>query len=211
MFTGLVETVGKVWRIKRRASSALIAVKAPEFLSQVQPGDSVAVNGVCLTATVVEATIAFDVVTETLARTTLTTLRAGDLVNLEGALKLGDRLGGHLVQGHVDGIGTVRRTERQPGQMLLSVAAPAELISEIVPRGSITVDGVSLTVVSVAAEVFTVALVPYTMERTNLSALSIGRSVNIETDIIGKYVRRFIEGSRSGSVSESFLREHGFA
>lgn len=211
MFTGLVEMVGKVLRIERRASSALIAVEAPEFFSQVRPGDSVAVNGVCLTATAVESSIAFDVVTETLTRTTLGKLNSGDPVNLEGALKLGGRLGGHLVQGHVDGIGTVRKTDRQPGQMLLSVAAPAELISEIVPRGSITVDGVSLTVVSVTSDSFTVALAPFTLENTTLSELSVGRNVNIETDIIGKYVRRFLEQSNSGSVSESFLRKHGFA
>ena len=210
MFTGLTEMTGKVLRIERKAASACITVEGPGLSEKVRPGDSVAVNGACLTVSGTGAGVAFDVVSETLSRTTLGTLRSGDAVNIELALKLGDRLGGHLVQGHVDGVATVRKTEKQSGQVLLTLTAPAELIRDIVPKGSVTVDGVSLTVVSVTSDTFSVALVPFTLEKTTLGKLSAGGQVNIETDIIGKYVRNTLERSRSGSISETFLREHGF-
>jgi riboflavin synthase len=181
VFTGIVREVGRVVSFDGRR----LVVDAP---TQAAEGDSVAVDGVCLTA--VDGTrLAFDVVDETLARTTLGALKAGDRVNLEPALRAGEPLGGHLVQGHVDGLGRVRSTGEP-----VWIDAPPELLRYCVEKGSITVDGVSLTIAGLDDAGFAVALVPHTLEATTLGTLALGDPVNLEVDILAKYVEKLLPG-----------------
>lgn len=193
MFTGIIEEKGKVAVLEHGGSSLVIA--APR-LAGAPVGSSVAVNGVCLT--VVEATgkgARFDVVAETLRRSNLGSLSVGDQVNLELALAADGRFDGHIVQGHVDGQGTVDGVESGGAGVTLTISAPGHLMSQIVEKGSITIDGVSLTVASVARDTFSVALIPHTLELTTLGALEPGDTVNLETDVIAKYVQRLVGAS----------------
>ena len=188
MFTGLVQTTGRVAALdppSRGAGRGRLRIEAELVLSE---GDSVAVNGVCLTATEVERdSFAADVVAETLSRSSLGTLSAGDAVNLELPLRASDRLGGHIVQGHVDGVGTV---ESLDDNGMLRLAAAPDLLRYVVEKGSIAVDGVSLTVAEVDDDSFTVALIPETLERTTLGSRGTGDVVNLEVDILAKYVEK---------------------
>ena len=211
MFTGLVQAVGKVARVEIRGGAGSLFVEARELAPEVREGDSVAVNGVCLTATATKPTLGFEMIPETFSLTTLGGLKAGDGVNLELSLKASARLGGQLLQGHVDGTGKVSRVEKQSGQVLATIRANEEIMSLVVLKGSVAVDGVSLTTTSVTKGDFTVALIPYTLEKTTLGGLKVGRAVNIETDVIGKYVKNFLTRGGAGSITEGFLREHGFA
>jgi riboflavin synthase len=189
MFTGLVEEAGRVAEVRRGEAGARLAIAASAVLEGLGVGDSVAVNGACLTA--VEVTgegFAVDAVAETLRRTALGGLAAGDRVNLERPMRLGDRLDGHLVQGHVDGVGTVRAARPEGESAVLEVAAPAALLRYVVEKGSIAVDGVSLTVAERLADAFTVALIPHTMAVTTLGPGAVGRTVNLEADVVAKYV-----------------------
>ncbi len=189
MFTGLVEEGGTIREVRPGAAGARLVVGARTVLDGLAIGDSVAVNGACLTAVEIDATgFAVDCVAETLRRTTLGAAGAGDRVNLERPMRLGDRLDGHLVQGHVDGVGRVRAARPEGGSTILEVAAPAELLRYVVEKGSITVDGVSLTVVARLPDAFTVALIPHTMEVTTLGPQALGRPVNLEVDVVAKYV-----------------------
>jgi len=181
VFTGIVREVGRVESFDGHRLVVAGELRAAE-------GDSVAVDGVCLTA-VDGMRLVFDVVDETLSRTTLGTLKAGDRVNLEPALRAGDPLGGHIVQGHVDGIGRVREVGD-----LVWVDAPADLLRYCVEKGSITVDGVSLTVAAVDEQGFGVALVPHTLEVTTLGGLTPGDAVNLEVDVLAKYVEKLLPG-----------------
>ena len=181
MFTGIVREVGRVESFDGHRLVVAAQTRAAE-------GDSVSVDGVCLTA-VDGMRLVFDVVDETLSRTTLGTLKAGDRVNLEPALRAGDPLGGHIVQGHVDGIGRVREVGD-----LVWVDAPADLLRYCVEKGSITVDGVSLTVAAVDEQGFGVALVPHTLEVTTLGGLAPGDAVNLEVDVLAKYVEKLLPG-----------------
>jgi len=213
MFTGIIEGVAPVRAVEGAAEHRRLRLDLsdlPDF--DVAPGASVAVNGVCLTAAEVVGTqVAFDCVTETLKRTTLSGLRAGMRVNVERAVRPGDRLGGHLVQAHVDGVGTVERLAPQPGQTLLHVRAP-DLVNQMVLKGSVAVDGVSLTAAGLTASGFSVALVPFTLEHTTLGERRPGDPVNIETDLIGKYVRATLgRMAADKGITPDFLREHGFA
>ena len=217
MFTGIIETVAAVTAVepaadRRRLWIDLSGLADAECqLFDVAPGHSVAVDGACLTAAVVDGRrAAFDCVTETLERTTLGRLRAGSLVNVERALRPGDRLGGHLVQGHVDGQGAVERLEPQPGQTLLVVRAPG-LMDQVVLKGSVAVDGVSLTVARMTADGFAVALVPFTLSHTTLGRRRPGDPVNIETDLLGKYVRAHLARTAAGGLTAEYLAEQGFA
>jgi riboflavin synthase len=192
MFTGIVQVRGEVARVQQQPDSAQISVRGPGLhVSAI--GDSVAVDGVCLTVVSRDGdTVVCDVMQETLRRTTLAAARAGDKVNLELAATPTSRLGGHLVQGHVDGVGRI--VARQPTEHweLVSVDAPADLVRYIVEKGSIALDGVSLTVVSIDANVFTVSLIPETLRRTSLGTKGVGDDVNIEVDVIAKYVERLL-------------------
>jgi riboflavin synthase len=190
-----------------------VAIDCGPVAAGLRAGDSVAVSGACLTAVeVADAVATFEVGGETLSRTTLGRRAAGDRVNLERALSVGDRLDGHLVQGHVDGTAEVADIRRGEPWMLVLSAAP-ELTAQMVPKGSVAVDGVSLTLVEVADRRFSVALIPTTLGETTLGELRTGDAVNVETDLLGKYVRRYLEGlSRSaGGLTVEKLREAGFA
>jgi riboflavin synthase len=212
MFTGIIEAVAPVSAVEGPEARRRLWLDLSGLADfDVIPGASVNVSGACLTAAEVKgAQVGFDCVTETLARTTLGGLRAGMHVNVERALHPGDRLGGHLVQGHVDGVGTVDRLHPQPGQTLLHLHAP-ELVDQMVIKGSVAVDGVSLTVVDLTASGLAVALVPFTLEHTTLGERRPGDRVNIEADLIGKYVRAHLAGFGGGPITEDFLREQGFA
>jgi len=195
MFTGIIRHVGVVKDVRRTAAGARLRIELGPLGEDLAAGDSVAVCGVCLTAAAVEGTTAeFDVVAETLARSTLGSLRAGAKVNLERALGLSDRLDGHLVQGHVDGVATVRAVRRK-GQWVVEFQADQELTDAMVAKGSVALDGVSLTLLNVSKGRFSVALIPTTLSETTLAELAPGRQVNVETDVIGKYVRQYLENT----------------
>jgi riboflavin synthase len=185
MFTGLVSDTGRVAELE----GGRLRVEAPAL--ELAAGDSVAVNGVCLTATAVEEDgFRADVMDETLRRSSLGSLRPGDTVNLELPLRAGDRLGGHFVQGHVDGIGTVESLTEEGFARVLRLGAPPDLLRYVVEKGSIAVDGVSLTVAEIDEDAFAVSLIPETLERTTLGELAPGRSVNLEVDVLAKYVEK---------------------
>ena len=182
MFTGLVEQMGEVQR-----GGARLSVRTP-LAAELERGDSIAVNGVCLTAVEIsDASFEADVMEETLVRSTLGRLTAGEHVNLELALRVGDRLGGHFVQGHVDAAGQVERVEQREHSRVLRIAAPPEILRYVVEKGSIAVDGVSLTVVDVDSRGFSVSLIPETLERTTLGSATEGDPVNLEVDMLAKY------------------------
>ena len=191
MFTGIVEYQGSVVRLMRRGGGARLEVRAPEIVGELQIGDSVAVNGACVTVTErnTEA-FACDLVPETVARTNLGILEVGEEVNLERPVRAADRLGGHIVQGHVDAVGLVRSRRRVGAQEVLEVTVPFELTRYLAPQGSVALDGVSLTVVAVDRDRFRVALIPHTVSVTTLGRKSQGASVNVEVDVISKYVER---------------------
>jgi riboflavin synthase len=196
MFTGIVEERGTV-----RSTGSRLEVLATKVVEDAAPGASIAVNGVCLT--VVERRVdedgevlAFDLSPETLARTALSSLRAGDPVNLERPVTLVSRLGGHLVQGHVDGVGEIEEIEDSPPGKSIMVKLPDGLARYVVEKGSISIDGVSLTVTEVRDGAFGVALVPYTLDATNLGSARPGDKVNVEVDVVAKYVEGLLKGSR---------------
>ena len=194
MFTGIVEELGTVEAVERQSDAVRLTVRATTALEGTDLGDSIAVNGCCLTVAERSAvTWTADVMAETLAKTGLGSLAAGDRVNLERAATVGSRLGGHLVQGHVDAVGHVVR--REPGEHwdVVTVSMPGELAPYLVDKGSITVDGVSLTVVEAQRDGFTVSLIPETLRRTTLGFRGPGDAVNLEADVIGKYVARQLE------------------
>ena len=194
MFTGIVEELGAVVALERLPAAARLVVRAPLVTADARPGDSVAVNGVCLTVTRLDGNrFGADVMAETLTRSTLGARRAGDRVNLERAVAAGARLGGHLVQGHVDGTGTVLARTPADHWELLRIGLPAGLGRYVVAKGSIAVDGVSLTVVSVTLTEFTVALIPETLRRTTLGTVRPGAVVNLEVDVLAKYVEKLLE------------------
>jgi riboflavin synthase len=194
VFTGIVEALGRVVALEARGDLVRLRVEAPGVANGAKVGDSVAVNGVCLTLTAAEAErLCFDVVKESLDRTSLSDLSVGSPVNLERALRADARLDGHIVQGHVDGTGCVRALERRGDDVRLSVSCGPEVAQYLVPKGSVAVDGVSLTVVGAREDGFDVALVPHTLAVTTLGAKRPGDRVNLEADVLGKYVKRYLE------------------
>ena len=193
MFTGIVRELGRIAAIDGTTDGSRIVVEAQETAQDASVGDSVAVNGVCLTVTdAANDTLAFDAVPETLRRSSLGALAPGERVNVEPALRAGEPLGGHYVQGHVDGIGEIRRTEPEGDGRRVWVDPPAELRRYVVEKGSVAVEGVSLTVAELDAEGFAVALVPHTLAVTTLGERGPGDRVNIEVDILAKYVERLL-------------------
>ena len=192
MFTGLVKDLGTVTAVDSTPDGVRIGVRTA-LAPEISEGDSVAVNGVCLTATrIADGAFAADVMHETLRRSSLAEVREGTPVNLELPLRPADRLGGHVVQGHVDGLGTVAGIHEDGFARVVEIAAPPELLRYVVEKGSIAVDGVSLTVASVTDRTFTVSLIPETLERTNLGAATNGQPVNLEVDVLAKYVERLV-------------------
>jgi riboflavin synthase len=211
MFTGIVEDKGKILRVDVRGEGRRLILRVPPHLTDLQLGDSINVNGACLT--VVEKTgdsVAVDVSSETVEKTTFREMREGDEVNLELAMKLSDRLGGHIVTGHVDAVGTLveRRNERE--FVHLRIQVPKSVSRYVVPKGSIAVDGISLTVNVCDGDEIQMTVIPYTLEKTTLINKRVGDRVNLEADVLGKYVEKLMEGRESGKVTVSFLREHGF-
>jgi riboflavin synthase len=194
VFTGIIEELGTVEALEHQSDAVRLSVRAATVLEDGSPGDSIAVNGCCLTvAERTDTTWTADVMAETLAKTGLGSLAAGDRVNLERAVTAGTRLGGHLVQGHVDAVGHVVR--REPGEHwdVVTISMPRDLAPYLVDKGSITVDGVSLTVVEAGDDGFTVSLIPETLRRTTLGFREPGDAVNLEVDVIGKYVARQLQ------------------
>jgi riboflavin synthase len=207
VFTGIVQEVGSIFSVP----AGRLVIAAGQSLVGIQPGGSIAVNGVCLTVTDFNSkSFSVDVMPETLKRTNLGLLRAGDTVNLERPLALGGEIGGHLVQGHIDDTGRVASVTREGESVLMEFYAPPEVMPYIVPKGFIAVDGTSLTVVDKNAASFRVSIVGYTREHTILADRKPGDTVNLEADIIGKYVAEFSKSQRTGLTAE-FLEEHGFA
>lgn len=204
MFTGLIETVGEVTERRPRGDGLWFRVRAAGFAADLEEGESVAVDGVCQTAVRVEEEhFAFESVPATLARTTLGTLEVGRRVNLERSLAVGERLGGHLVQGHVDGTGTLGTVEAGEESVRLEVDLPEEVARVTIRGGSLAVDGVSLTVQELAGSVAELAIIPYTWSQTALSRLEVGDEVNLEADLVGKYVERLLEPYRpAGGTGE---------
>jgi riboflavin synthase len=196
VFTGLVQDLGTIAGVEAGAAGVRLAVQT-DLAPEIAEGDSVAVNGVCLTATAIaDGGFSADVMHETLRRSSLAEAREGTSVNLELPLRPTDRLGGHVVQGHVDGMGTVRELREDGFSRVVDIAAPPELLRYVVEKGSIAVDGVSLTVAAVDDDGFSVALIPETLERTNLGAAVEGTPVNLEVDVFAKYVEKLVGAAR---------------
>jgi riboflavin synthase len=203
VFTGIIETVGRVASVEAQGEKARLAIEAAAVSDGLPIGASVAVNGTCLTVVAVSASqVIFEVVRETLDRSSLGDLRSGSRVNLERALRADGRLDGHIVQGHVDGTGRVRAIERQGDDVRFAVDCEPEFAALLVPKGSIAIDGVSLTLVQVGVAGFDVALIPHTLAATNLADRQPGDRVNLEADVLGKYVQKYLERIH-GAVGES--------
>lgn len=213
MFTGIIEEMGTVLAITKNAQSAVLRIAAKTVTEDVKRGDSIAVNGVCLTVTSYRADeFTADVMHETLDRSSLGELHEGSKVNLERALRLDSRLGGHIVTGHIDGTGRIRRVRADANAIWYSIAADAAILNGIVEKGSAAVDGISLTVAKVTGQDFSVSVIPHTAAHTTLSGKKEGAVVNLETDCIGKYVAKLLGAGKNGagSISQEFLAEHGF-
>lgn len=215
MFTGIVEELGVVKLLSVRGKAAQLRLSAQTVLTDVRLGDSIAVNGVCLTVvsfSVREFTV--DVMPETLRKSNLMELKPGDPVNLERALALGGRLGGHLVSGHVDGIGSIMERRLEGNAVIYQFSVPPEVLRYIIPKGSVAIDGISLTVADMGLDWFSVSVIPHTVSSTTLGRKSEGEKVNLENDLIGKYVERLLFSQRDEKqkedISMDFLMKTGF-
>ncbi|HHT9132522.1 MAG TPA: riboflavin synthase [Candidatus Tripitaka californicus] len=231
MFTGIIEHMGRVKELRRAGEGSLLVLELGAMTKEVKPGESISVEGVCLTVTGLKGEQAsFDVSQETLKRSTLGELRVGQGVNLERSLKVGERMGGHFVQGHVDGTGTIQKKEEHPGQCTMWFTVSKELAENMIEKGSVAVDGISLTVVEVKDTSFSVALIPFTLTNTTLGLKKVGDRANIEADILGKWVKRLYgtmlapnqggsglaekggpaPGKEQGGITMEFLKDKGF-
>ena len=213
MFTGIIEELGTVGQMDRRPDSIKLTIQARKVLEGTQLGDSIAVNGVCLTVTsMTDSSFTADVMHETMRRSSLSDIKSGSKVNLERAMQVGGRLGGHIVSGHIDGVGHIARIAFDGIARVITISIPKDMEPFIVEKGSIAIDGISLTVVSVGNSQFSVSIIPHTMAHTTLIDKHPGAVVNLETDVIGKYVHSFTTahtGKRSGITMETLL-ENGF-
>lgn len=212
MFTGLIEDIGRVTAMDRRGAAAVLTLATALPVQEISIGDSVAVDGACLTVTGKNgSTLSFDVSPETIASTVIGKLRAGSNVNLERALRLGDRMGGHIVSGHIDCIGRLARIGETDRNRVIEFTIPAESSRYLITKGSVAINGISLTVNSVNRDGFSVNIIPHTQTATTLPGLKNGDEVNIETDIIGKYVERLAQPwGNPGGLSMKTLAENGF-
>ena len=214
IFTGIIEELGTITRIERGTHSSRINVRASKVLEEVRIGDSIAINGVCLTVTEFDSEhFIADVMAETLDKTNLKEFVSGQRVNLERALRLGDRMGGHLVQGHVDGVGTIIEQQKLDIATIFRIKTSDEVLAYVVKKGSIAIDGISLTVVDVGVDRFAVSLIPHTSAMTTLGFKKPGDTVNLESDIIGRYVEKLLQQSKDAkqsNLSLGFLAENGF-
>lgn len=216
MFTGIIEEKGKIEAINQGAKSCVLTIRAKHILDDVKIGDSVAVNGVCLTATTVGSDyFTADVMSETLRRSSLGSLKSGSEVNLERAMAMGGRFGGHIVSGHIDGTGTILSMTKEDNAVWVTIETTKPILNLIVEKGSIAIDGISLTVAAVDEKSFSVSLIPHTGKETTLLSKKTGDIVNLENDIVGKYIEKLMKKTESSSKKESglttsFLMENGF-
>ncbi|MCI1964624.1 MAG: riboflavin synthase [Oscillospiraceae bacterium] len=212
MFTGIVEETGTVRSIKKGVHSAVVTIGASVVLNNLKQGDSVAVNGVCLTVVALsEGSFSADVMHETLERSNLWELKAGSQVNLERAMPLNGRFGGHIVAGHIDGTGVIRGIKTDANAVWFTIHASPGIMRYVIEKGSLAVDGISLTVADVSQHDFSVSVIPHTAQNTTLGGKRVGDTVNLENDCIGKYVEQLLCGSvRHGNLSKDFLRKYGF-
>ena len=210
MFTGLITELGEIAALEKKAGSARISVKAGKILPDAAIGDSISVNGVCLTVTNIDKdTLFFDVSYETLNSTNLESMKKGDHVNLEPSLRPNSKLGGHFVTGHVDGVGRIRSKTLSGNAVRFEIEAPAHVLKYLVEKGSVAVDGISLTVVDVFQDAFSVVIIPHTKKMTTMGFKSAGDTVTLETDILAKYVAKFVSPDSDASLL-SALKQSGF-
>lgn len=211
MFTGIIEEIGTVRRIEHGAKGARLTIQAKTVLEDTRIGDSIATNGVCLTVVSMTGdSFSADVMAESLRRSSLGTLQGGSPVNLERAMAANGRFGGHIVSGHIDGTGTIASQKREDNAVWVKIKTPAPLLRYIVEKGSIAIDGVSLTVAAVTDTDFSVSLIPHTGAQTILLGKKPGDPVNLECDVIGKYVEKLTAPHKTGGISTNFLAENGF-
>lgn len=215
MFTGIVEELGSIRSVRRGQHSSVLSIAAKDILSDLKIGDSVAVNGVCLTATTVDGSgFTADVMHETLNRSSLGSLTVGRHVNLERAMAANGRFGGHIVSGHIDGTGTITALRKDDNAVWYTISASQELLRYIVEKGSIAIDGISLTVAEVGESWFSISAIPHTVAITTLGEERPGDTVNLENDVIGKYVEKLLrpqpQETAKSSLTLEFLAQHGF-
>lgn len=216
MFTGIVEEIGTITHIKNGVKSSKLIINCNKVLETTEIGDSICTNGVCLTVTNInKGTFEADVMSETIRKSNLNTLKIGSKVNLERALSLSTRLGGHLVSGHIDGTGYIKDLKKEDTAIWITIKTSVDILRYIVYKGSITIDGISLTIAYVDNDVFKVSIIPHTLQQTILSSKNIGDSVNLECDMIGKYVEKLLgisnsDKQQSNNINETFLKENGF-
>ncbi|MDD6217223.1 MAG: riboflavin synthase [Roseburia sp.] len=215
MFTGIVEEIGTVEAVRKGASSAAMRIGAKEILSDIKVGDSIAVNGICMTVTSFDGKgFWVDVMPETLSRSSIGKAARGSAVNLERAMLCGGRFGGHIVSGHIDGTGTILEVQADDNAVWYTIAAEKGVMRYIVEKGSVAIDGISLTVAKVQEERFSVSVIPHTREKTILSRKKAGDIVNLENDVIGKYVEKLLQTpdteKKPSNISKEFLLKNGF-
>ena len=215
MFTGIVEEVGKIQNVRKNIKSSVLTIEGNKIFEDIHVGDSISVNGVCLTVTMFNNNIfEADVMNETLIRSSLGKLKNGSCVNLERAIPANGRFGGHIVSGHIDGIGKIVKIEKDDNAIWYTISVKENLMRYIVEKGSIAIDGISLTVAKVHQEDFSVSIIPHTVKETILSHKSVGDIVNIENDVIGKYVEKFInfpqKNKDENNITMDFLIKNGF-
>lgn len=211
MFTGIIEEIGTVKEVCRNGNNSFLRIQAEKVLSDVHNGDSIAVNGVCLTVTKFDGSIfQADVMNETLSRSSLGSLRTGSPVNLERAMSADGRFGGHIVSGHIDGMGKIINIKNDGIAVWYTIKTDDNVMQYIVEKGSVAIDGISLTVAKVGADNFSVSIIPHTSAKTILSTKKAGDVVNLENDIIGKYVEKFMRPTQKSSINMAFLAEKGF-
>ncbi len=212
MFTGIIQKIGEVVALQRSGGAGRLAVKAGAWTPPVALGESIAIEGVCLTvAQLASEVLHFDVLEETFSKTTLGEKKIGDALNLERAVRAGDFLGGHIVSGHVDGVGKIRHLGRAGTDRVVEVQCGADILQGLVPKGSVALGGISLTVVDVKHDAFTVHIIPHTWENTSLRIARAGDAINLETDVIGKYVARHLAAHGGSALTLDKLRAAGFA
>ena len=214
MFTGIIEETGRIADIRRHSLSASLTVSCRKIMEDIHLGDSIAVNGICLTVTAFSGSeFTVDVMPETIEKTSLKLLKNGSVVNLERAMPANGRFGGHIVSGHIDGTGTVLEIQENEIAVIYKIGVSKELADGIVEKGSVALDGISLTVIDVTNEYFTVSLIPHTRSVTNMQGKRVGDPINVETDVIGKFVKKYLKTQESSSAERltlDYLAEKGF-
>lgn len=211
MFTGIIEEIGEVFQIQQGAKSLKIKIKASKVLEDVSVGDSIAVNGICLTVCEFnDNTFSADVMAETIRKSSMSGLKMGSRVNLEEAMSANGRFGGHIVSGHIDGIGKIENIKPEDNAIWFTISTTKDLSKYIVKKGSIAIDGISLTVADVKGDVFKVSIIPHTAKETILSIKKSGDVVNLECDIVGKYIEKLINRGETSTITKDFLALHGY-